>query len=365
MPPGGRLCHARGGRAIGRLHLRSRSPRPYGSAVTGERLQQQLELFLEEKTGVAVRVDRLRRLAGGASRETWAFEAAIGDAAPRALILRRDPAPSSVDSDRRVEFHVLRAARAAGVPVPEALWLGDDPAILGGRFFIMEYVEGETLGRRLLREPAYAQARSVMASQLGAILARIHAIATDQPTLRGLPAPADERCPAAGELTRYEQLYRALAPEPHPVLEMALRWLSARVPSSPRTTLVHGDYRIGNVIFGPEGTRVILDWELAHRGDPMEDVGWICVKAWRFGSPAPVGGIADRAVFHEAYEKACGRRVDAEAARYWEVFGNLKWAVICIAQAKTYLDGAVPSIELASLGRRTAEVEYDLLELIG
>ncbi|MGH7895509.1 MAG: phosphotransferase, partial [Candidatus Binatia bacterium] len=137
-----------------------------------------------------------------------------------------------------------------------------------------------------------------------------------------------------------------------------------RAPAARRLALVHGDYRIGNVMFGPEGVRAILDWELAHLGDPMEDLGWMCVKAWRFGSPLPVGGIGDRVEFFGAYEAAGGGTVDPQAVHFWEVFGNLKWAVICIAQARTYLDGGVPSLELASLGRRTAEVEHELLALI-
>jgi aminoglycoside phosphotransferase (APT) family kinase protein len=128
--------------------------------------------------------------------------------------------------------------------------------------------------------------------------------------------------------------------------------------------LVHGDYRIGNVLFGPEGVRVVLDWEQAHVGDPMEDLGWMCVRAWRFGSARPVGGIGERDEFFRAYERGGGETVDSEVVRFWEALGDLKWAVICIAQAKTYLDGGVKSVELASIGRRTAEAEYDLLELV-
>jgi aminoglycoside phosphotransferase (APT) family kinase protein len=259
---------------------------------------------------------------------------------------------------------VLRAAHAAGVPVPEVYWLGNDPAPLGARFFIMEHVAGETLARRLLRDPEYARARAVMARQLGAILARIHAIDIAANALEFLAAPAPGRSPAAAEVERYEQLYRGLAPEPHPVIELALRWLDARAPAAPRQTLVHGDYRIGNVLFDPDGVRAILDWELAHRGDPMEDLGWMCVKAWRFGSPLPVGGVGERRELFAAYEESGGGPVDGEAVRFWEVFGNMKWAVICIAQARTFLDGGVPSLELASLGRRTAEVEHELLTLI-
>ena len=158
--------------------------------------------------------------------------------------------------------------------------------------------------------------------------------------------------------------YRTIAPEPHPVIEYGFRWLAARLPPPGRRVLVHGDYRVGNVMFGADGVRVILDWEQAHVGDPMEDLGWMCVRAWRFGSPLPVGGIGERDAFFAAYERAGGGPVDPEIVRFWEAVGDLKWAVICIAQAKTYLDGGVKSVELASIGRRTAEAEYDLLQLI-
>ncbi len=149
------------------------------------------------------------------------------------------------------------------------------------------------------------------------------------------------------------------------MFELAFRWLRQRLPDAAHRTLVHGDYRIGNVMFGPEGTRAILDWELSHIGDPAEDLGWLCVRAWRFGNDdLPVGGIGRRETLLAAYRDAGGAPISAERVRFWEVFGNLKWAIICIAQAKTHLDGLVKSVELASLGRRTAETELELLELI-
>lgn len=333
--------------------------------MTADELAPRLRAFLADAAGHrAVRVSGLRRVPGGASRETWSFEASFDDGPARALILRRDPGRTSVGSDRGLEFRVLRAAHAAGVPVPEVLWLGDDPTALDGRFFVMERIEGETIARRLLRDSDYAEARRCMPRQLGAILARIHAVSLDDRGLDELPGRRDEGHPATLELARYEQLYRALAPEPHPVIEYGFRWLGRRLPPSRRRVLVHGDYRIGNVMFGPEGVRAVLDWEQAHVGDPMEDLGWMCVRAWRFGSPLPVGGIGERADFFAAYAEAGGDAVDPEIVRFWEALGDLKWAVICIAQAKTYLDGGVKSVELAAIGRRTAEAEHDLLELL-
>jgi aminoglycoside phosphotransferase (APT) family kinase protein len=280
------------------------------------------------------------------------------------LVLRRDPPGHHVQSSRRDEFALLRAAHAAALPVPRVRWCEHDGALLGSPFFVMDFVEGETLARRLLRDAEYAPARAALPAQLAAALVRVHAIDPGLADLAFLPRPPSDTTPAAAELARYEQIYRAITPDPHPALELAFRWLAPRPPAPRRLTIVHGDYRIGNVIFGPEGLRAVLDWELAHVGDPMEDVGWLCVRSWRFGADGqPVGGLCAREQFFAAYERAGGAAVDPAAVRWWEVFGNLKWAIICIMQARTFLDGAVKSVELASLGRRVVEMELELLEL--
>lgn len=333
-------------------------------------IRKRLAAFIALETGASeVAIEGLRRLPGGASRETWSFDATVlrdGSRQKLALVLRRDRADSLLATGRRDEFLLLQTLRDRDVPVPRVYWLGDETETLGARFFVMERVEGETLARRLLRDEEYARARRVMTSQLGAILARIHAVDCSVEGIRQLPGCVDEgKSLAEAEVGRYEGLFRTIAPEPHPAFELAFRWLRQHLPPPARRTLVHGDYRIGNVIFGPDGVRSILDWELAHLGDPMEDLGWLCVRSWRFGSDQkPVGGIGEREELFEAYEKAGGDRVEPAHVRFWEVFGNLKWACICIGQAKTHLDGAVFSVELASLGRRTAETELELLNLI-
>jgi aminoglycoside phosphotransferase (APT) family kinase protein len=338
--------------------------------VNPDELRARLVAFLSCDAGLReVSVENLHRMPGGASRETWAFDAVFEEAGRPArlqLVLRRDPGSTAVQATgRREEFLLQRAAHARGVPVPRVRWRGADPDTLGADFYIMDRVEGETLARRLLRDPQYARAREVMTAQLGEILARIHAVDPAAPELDFLPRPAAGVSPAEAEVERYETLFRAIAPEPHPALELAFRWLRRHLPVGGRLVLVHGDYRIGNVIFGPEGVRAILDWEMAHVGDPAEDLGWTCVRAWRFGNDQrPVGGIGEREELFAAYARAGGGPVDAERVRFWEVFGNLKWAIICIGQARTHLDGLVRSIELASLGRRTAETELELLSLI-
>lgn len=325
-------------------------------------LRDRLTAWLARQYGGEVTIEGLVRVPGGASRETWAFTAQHPGGSER-LILRRDPPGHVIQSSRRDEFALLKVAANAGVAVPRVRWCEDDPSVLGSAGFVMDFVEGETLARRLLRDAPYAPARAALPEQLAGALARIHAV--DAVVLTFLESPAADVAPAAAELARYEDIYRAITPDPHPALELAFRWLAARVPQPRRRTVVHGDFRIGNVIFGPEGLRAVIDWELSHAGDPMEDVGWLCVRAWRFGADdRPVGGLCDRARFFAAYEQAGGDPIDPAVACWWETFGNLRWAVMCIMQARTHLEGAVRSVELAAIGRRVCEQEIELLDLM-
>ena len=292
--------------------------------------------------GGDARVTDVKRLSGGASRETWSADA-VRDGELTPLIVRHDPRP-----DRTVpEADVLRAAHDAGVPVPAVL--GDD-----GEYLALERIEGETIARKILRDDEFAKARPLLAGQCGEALARIHAI------------PA-ERVP---DLVREDPLptYRALLDgfgQPHPTFELAFRWLDEHAPPASGTAVVHGDFRNGNLIVGPDGLRAVLDWELTHLGDPIEDLGWLCVKAWRFGVDKPVGGFGDYDDLFAAYERASGHAVDPGVVHWWEVMGTLKWGIMCIAQAFTHLSGTVRSVELAAIGRRVCENEWDLLELIG
>jgi aminoglycoside phosphotransferase (APT) family kinase protein len=344
----------------------SRDPR------ASDDLAERLAAFVaaeESLAPVAVRASGLRRLAGGASREIWSLDLEIERAAGKIerlpLVLRKDPPGRVGDGgDRGVERRVLRAAYAGGVLVPRPRWGTNDPAVLGSPFFLMDRIEGETLPRRLLREERYRAVREGMAAELGTILARIHALDLAQADLAGLARPPAGRSPARAEVERTAEVIRTLAAEPHPALDLAERWLLERAPDPPRITLVHGDYRVGNVIFDETGVRAVLDWELVHVGDPIEDLGWLCTRAWRFGSPLPAGGVGTREQLVEAYEEASGTKVDREALRFWEACGSFKVALVFITQSRVYLDGRVRSVELASLGRRTVEAEDELLRFL-
>lgn len=306
--------------------------------------------------GGDVTVDGLRRLSGGASRETWAFDA-TRDGEHLALVLRRDPAPTSVGPlDRSTEADVLTAAHDAGVRAPSVRFvLTPDDALGAG--FVMDRIEGETVARRILRDDSYAAARPRLARELGAQAAAIHAVATDAlPTL-----------PVLGPTEQLGQ-YRAVLDtfgEPHPAFELGLRRLARDAPTVDAPRLVHGDFRNGNLVVGADGLRGVLDWELAHLGDPVEDLGWLCVKSWRFGvTDHRVGGFGEVDDLNAGYVEAGGDPVDAARLAWWEAFGTLKWGVICEVQAQTHLQGVVRSVELATLGRRIAEMEWDLLDLL-
>jgi aminoglycoside phosphotransferase (APT) family kinase protein len=334
-------------------------------------LAVRLANFVAREEGLAperVRATVLHRLAGGASREIWSLDLAIerdGVVEELPLVLRKDPAGRVGDGgDRSVELLVLRAAYAGGVPVPRPRWGTSDVRVLGVPFFLMDRIDGESLPRRLLRDDAYATARAGMAPVLGTIAARIHGLDTEQPDLAVLPRPPLGRSPARAEVERVTASIQQISVEPHPVLDLAERWLLERAPEPPCIALVHGDYRVGNVIFDASGVRAILDWELVHLGDPIEDLGWLCTRAWRFGSPLPVGGVGTREQLLDAYEAASGTKVDRDALRFWEAFGSYKLALVFIMQSRVFLDGRVRSVELASLGRRTVEAEDELLRFL-
>jgi aminoglycoside phosphotransferase (APT) family kinase protein len=328
-----------------------------------------LEAFLAEVVGSPVRVSAARQLTGGASRESWAIDAEVAEG-PKvgrlALVLRRDMGGTIHEEalSREQEFRMLVAAHQAGVLVPRPRWLCADPAILGTPFFLMDRLEGEGVGRRVVREPALTEARRLLPRQMGEQVARIHRIDARTAGLDFLPASDPGCSPAQTALRRAAHQLERFG-EPHPVLELALRWLQSRAPGCEAPVVVHGDFRIGNLMVGPDGLLGVFDWEFAHLGDPAEDLAWPCVRSWRFGHDGQrLGGVGTREEFLEAYEKAGGRAVDPRAVDYWEFLGNFRWAVGCIAQAERHLSGQAPSIELASLGRRTAEMELELLNLL-
>jgi aminoglycoside phosphotransferase (APT) family kinase protein len=244
------------------------------------------------------------------------------------------------------------------MPVAAVLCASDDPSALGCQYLISARVAGETIPRRILRalraEPSADEARGRLLTQCAAALAALHAADPD-----GVPGlPADD------PLTLCRDLMDALR-QPSAVFEIALRWLSRHRPPPGGTAIVHGDFRLGNLMVDESRLAAVLDWELVHRGDPLEDLGWFCVRAWRFGEDArPAGGLGSIEEFVAGYERAAGTTVDRDALRWWQVLGTLRWGVFCQHQAHRHLSGQARSVELAAIGRRACENEWDLLELL-
>src|SRR6202171_2142681 len=306
-------------------------------------------------TGVANSV----RLSGGASQETWSFDIMHPDGfiAPS---LRRAPPGYGASPSRAAgldaEATLMQLAHDAGLPSPRVMHVLVPQDELGTGF-IMTRIEGETIARKILRDAQFAEARPILARQLGGVAAGIHSLSASKlPKLRQMTA--------AKEIADLEREYRSFE-WPRPVFELALRWLRQRDPGPPQAvTLVHGDFRHGNLIIGPDGVRAVLDWELAHTGDPMEDLGWVCVNSWRFGEiDKPVGGFGTREELFAGYE-AAGRRVDAKRGTFWEVMGTLRWGVMCCGMMQRFRIGPDHSMERAMIGRRASETEIDLLRLL-
>ncbi|HEX3561852.1 MAG TPA: phosphotransferase family protein [Solirubrobacterales bacterium] len=298
----------------------------------------------------------LAPIPGGASRETWLVETPGGR-----WVLRHDPKGSVSLVPLGEEFALIERAVRAGVPVPEPVAFEPAGGRLGTAGMLLGFVDGTSVAPRVLRKPEFERARAVLTVQLAEALAGIHAI--DVPGLDGvLPAAAED--PAVAQIKEWERQLDEIG-ETLPAVELGLRWLRANAPEPAQSHLVHGDFRLGNFIVDEDGLAAVIDWELSHLGDPAEDIGWLCIRSWRFGNDdLRVGGVGDLGEFASAYESAGGTRVDLDRVRYWEVFGNVKWAIICARQAHDHLSGVRPSHELASLGRRICEPEFDMLELI-
>jgi aminoglycoside phosphotransferase (APT) family kinase protein len=327
------------------------------------RVAAALATAIRRHLGPPGEIRNLARLTGGATKLTWSFDAVVGDDTLPLILQQTPPERLAAASDfggSRVhgaqDAALLDAARRAGVPAPRVRFaLATDDAL--GEGTVTDRVAGETLGRKINTDPQFAAARAHLAAQCGQILAAVHRIDATGLDFLATHTPRDQLA-----------LWRGIADacdHPLPAVELGLRWVAEHLPSAPRTTVVHGDFRNGNLIVGDDGVRCVLDWELAHVGDPMLDLGWLCVKTWRFGGALPVGGFGHRDELFAAYERAGGARVDPADVRFWEAFGCIKWALMCMHKGLGDLGaGGRRSIEAVAIGRRIEEPLLDFLDLI-
>jgi aminoglycoside phosphotransferase (APT) family kinase protein len=302
-------------------------------------------------------------LIGGAIQENRALKVTIHGGpfdGVHDMVLRAE-ATASIAESRPLEqqFKLLEVTADAGVTVPRPFWLCGDATVAGKAFYLMLRITGEAIGVRITRMGAQPE----LAAKLAGELARIHAIRPPQAGLEFLEE--FKVSPALYAIAKY-RAYLDEMPEPHPVLEWTLRWLENNAPGIGETVLCHRDFRTGNYMVDDGALTGILDWEFAGWGDPHEDVAWFCARCWRFSGPRlEAGGIADRNVFYRAYEEASGRRLDIKLIAYWETMAHVRWAVIALQQSLRHRSGTEPRLELALIGRRLAELEYECLNLTG
>ncbi len=298
-----------------------------------------------------VSIENLHTLTGGASRTTWAFDA-VANGDRRALILRTGP-PDDVHAGMELEAAVQQRAAAAGAPVPHILAADNSPAALGNPYLICNAIDGETIVRRIHRA-LDDTGRDRLLRQCAEALAAIHRADPDGIGLTHTEQLAEWR-------DRLDEMGDTTA-----TFEWAFRWLAAHRPPPTSPRLVHGDFRMGNLIVDESGLAAVLDWELVHIGEVYEDLAWFCIRAWRFGAPDALGagGLGSVESFLSAYEEAAGTAVDRDAFRWWLTVATLRWGVICRFQAERHLSGQTPSVELAAIGRRVSETEWDVLDLL-
>ena len=322
-----------------------------------------LESFLTDELDKNALVTNMTPLAGGASRDSWAISVdAEGDLYQ--FVVRRD-LPTNMSENaltREEEYRLMDLAYQSGVKVAQVRWHSNNPEILEMPFFVMDFVEGISIGRKVITEPALEGARQVLPEHMAEQLALIHKM--DASTLDFLPRPPEGLTPAHEAVNQMYAVLDSLGVN-SPPFEFALRWAAQHLPYNPDITFVHGDFRIGNLLVDQNGLAAVIDWEFSHIGDPNEEIGYLCMRDWRFGNDhLHAGGLCERERFIRAYEGFSGRTVDRSAVDWWEIVGNIRWGIICLAQADRHLSGKDPSVELASLGRRSAEMQLEALRLI-
>jgi aminoglycoside phosphotransferase (APT) family kinase protein len=336
-------------------------------------LEESLASYLKLKLPDAaeVRVDQLEQISGGASRQTYRFRLSYREhsvARERRLILRRDPAASLIDTDRKIEFAAYKAFFGSAVPVPEVLWLEDDPRHLGSPFFISVEMTGyQTSPARILMEP-YAAHHQKLAEQKWSILGKIASADPRELGLAGTMEWVEPNDCWKRELDYWERVLDSDELIPQPIIRAAIRWLRRNPPPpAQKVSVVHGDYRTGNFLFDEDGRiHGILDWEMSHLGDPLEDLGWSLNRVWCWAHDDRRGGLIDRASAIAIWQKASGLKADAAALHWWELFASVKGQAIWVSSAHAWEtgDNKDPVLVLSSWALMNSQ-DRAVLELMG
>lgn len=328
-------------------------------ALELEATRKPLEQYLAHEFGAPCQIDGLARLSGGTVQDNWCIEARV-DGIPRKLVLRTGRTLGVADSlPAPHEFEVISAAAAVGVRVARPIAVSRDTSVIGAPFFITEFVKGESRPWKLQRMPEVMACGDALLEEIGVELARLQTITPDKYRFAGLRPPlADIARAAIAEMRAYLDGHD----HPHPAIEYALRWLELNAPPPAPPVLCHGDFRIGNVMIAKGHVAAILDWELARWGDPHEDIGWHCMRFFRFGRPdLSGGGLGNRAALLRGWERERGVKMDPVLIRYWDIMASTRWAVISLQQVGRYISKAEPSLELALVGLGTPEMEIEFL----
>jgi aminoglycoside phosphotransferase (APT) family kinase protein len=330
--------------------------------MSSEDFIAQLQTAVARHIGAPGTIHDLQRLTGGANKTTWSFDADV--AGERAQFILQLASARANDADNPLagvsphltadeDARLMIAAVKAGVPAPRVRAILQPDDGLGGGY-VTERVAGETLATKILRDERFAGARATMAKQCGTILAAIHRIPVSEVPFLMKLTPA-EHIAAQRRIIEYFDFHL-------PALELGLKWAEQHVPRNARHSVVHGDFRAGNFIVREDGIRCVLDWEIGQSGDPMQDLGWVCVKTWRFGGKKPVGGFGTREDLFEAYEKASGQSVDPAHVRFWEAYGSVRWGIGCLSMGLRGMEEV--GIERCAIGRRIEEPLWDFFNLI-
>lgn len=305
--------------------------------------------YLAERWAAVVRLVEITQIPGGASRETYRVRLQK-DGQPIGVILRRDPKSSLIDTERSLEYRTYAAARAAGFPVPEPLMLEENPDCLERPFSVMAEIPGCSTRVADLAGEAHVELRERVGREKWTLLGRLAAMT---PEALGVTAflSAPEH-PAAHELDYWSEVIKNDALHPQPVAEATIRWLRAHLPAAPaHPALVHGDYRSGNFLFAADGEiRGVLDWEMAHIGDPLEDLAWSMDPLWSWPERHLAGGLLPRSEALRLWEAASGFEADRAALRWWQVFASLKGLAIWTSSTEDFARGESKEPILAVAG---------------